>query len=239
MSRLMANRAVGPAEASWMRQKQFMSDASHELKTPLAVIRANKEVLQKNQTQTVLSQAKWLDSIGVETDRLSKLVDTLLILSKGDETPAELEVLDISQLVEEVSTEFEALFFEKGLELRTDITPELQALAEAGSLKTAFTALYENALQYSPEGQEVLVALAREPKQIVFTLRNTGVSLSKGALAKLFDRFYQADQARSTKTGGFGLGLSIAQSAVLRSGGKIEASSDEDSVTITVQLKSS
>ena len=237
MSFLLANRAIKPVEASWLRQKQFMSDASHELKTPLAIIRANKEVLQDNQNQTIESQSRWLDSIGAETNRMSKLVDALLILSKGDETPAELVELNVSSLTEEVCAQFEAPFFEKDLEMQSEISPDLRALVEEDSLRSAFAALFDNALRYTPEGQEVSITLAEEHKQILFTLRNTGVSLSKETLAHLFDRFWRDDQARNSSEGGFGLGLSIAQSAIQRSDGSIEASSDEDSVTITVRLK--
>ncbi|MCL2807676.1 MAG: HAMP domain-containing histidine kinase [Coriobacteriia bacterium] len=233
----LANRAVRPAEESWMRQRQFMSDASHELKTPLSIIRASKEVLHSNQGQTVESQAKWLNSIETETHRMSKLVDTLLTLSQGDETPAQLEKLDISSLVDEVRTMFEAPFYEKGLVLHSDITPELLALGEPDALKSAFVALFENALGYTPEGQEVSISLTKEHKHIKFVICNTGVCLLDEDLMRLFDRFYRVDQARSSGPGGYGLGLSIAQAAVLRSGGKLEAASDDNSVTFVIHLK--
>lgn len=237
VSSQIAKRVVRPVEASWLRQQQFMSDASHELKTPLSIISANQEVLRENRSQSIESQMQWLDVIEAETGRMGRLVASLLDLSKGEETPPELCPVDISQLVEEVCTGFDALAFEKEVELTREIKPDLIVMAEAESLRAALVALFDNAVIYTPAGEQIRASLYQERKQVVFTLRNTGVCIAPEDLAHLFDRFYRVDQARTSETGGFGLGLSIAQNAVERSGGIIEAVSDKDSVTFSVRLK--
>jgi signal transduction histidine kinase len=235
-SLFLANRLVRPVEASWQRQRQFMSDASHELKTPLSIISANHEILQKNRDQTIESQIKWLDSNEAETGRMSKLVTALLDLSSGDESLAVLASVDMSRLTEEVCAGFEAVAFEKNVKLTTTVEPGLMIIAEEEGLRTALAALFDNAVKYTPDGSEISASLAQKRDQVVFALQNTGVSIPKEDLAHLCDRFYRVDQARSHDTGGFGLGLSVAQNAIRRSGGTLDITSDESSVTATVRF---
>jgi len=237
VSLLIAQLVVRPVEKSWNRQRQFMSDASHELKTPLSVIGFYQELLRKDSSQTIEKQKEKLDAIESETARMDKLVTELLDLSKGDESPVEAGTVDLSQLVREVCSSFETLAFEKGVALNSEIAPNLSVMAEADSLKTAFTALLDNAVKYTPKDNQIQAKLVQERNHAVFILRNDGIGIAKDDLAKLFDRFYRVDDARTRETGGFGLGLSIAQNAVRRSKGTIQAASDDNLVTITVRFR--
>ncbi|MCL2632838.1 MAG: HAMP domain-containing histidine kinase [Coriobacteriia bacterium] len=237
ISLFVANRLIRPVEASWTRQQQFISDASHELKTPLSIISANYEVLQKNRTETIESQLKWLESIGIQSGRMQKLVIALLNLTVGNEISPAIDTVNLSELTEAVCTSFEAIVFEKNVQLTTAIEPSLVITADAVSLRSALDAVFDNAVQYTPSGQRITLLLSRQSNQAVLALQNTGVGIDEQDLKHIFDRFFRVDQSRSKETGGFGLGLSIAQNAIERSGGTIDASSDENSVTITIRFK--
>lgn len=252
VSFLISKQVVQPVEESWKRQTQFISDTSHELKTPLAIISANQEVLQNNLDETVVNHAKWLDSIKSETVRMSKLVTALLALSQGDEAPAKLETVDLSAFVEEAATEYEVLAFEQEIDMTRTVEPDLVVSFDEEDLRSALSALLDNAIRYTPPKHQVSIALVRERKHAVLTIMNNGVEIKAEDLPHLFDRFYRGDKARvrsneydedsSTESvsrlhsGGFGLGLAIAKSAIERTGGTIEASSSNDTFTITVKL---
>lgn len=238
ISILFAKRAVAPIEQSYYKQKQFIQDASHELKTPLASIRANLEALQANRQETVQSQQKWLDHIFHETRRMSKLVTELLELARAgqSEQPLMLEPVCLSKLLERTLLSVEAVLYEKDISLEQKIQPEIFVKADADKVEQVIRILLDNACKYTPPGGNVAVCLHRQKRHAVLTVTNTGEGIAPEHIDKIFDRFYRVDNSRK-HTGSYGLGLSIARSLVEQMKGELLAQSvPHQKTTFTVRL---
>lgn len=238
ISLFFARRAISPVEVAYEKQKQFIADASHELKTPIAVIHANAEALYANKTATIESQQKWLDYITAETDRMGKLVSDLLYLAKTDSeaVKSELAPFNISHVVTDVLLAMEAVVFEKGITLSQNIEPDLIANGVRDKIKQVVIILLDNAVKYVNENGSINVTLRKSRNHILFSVKNTGRGIPKESLPKLFDRFYRIDPSRA-HDGGYGLGLSIAKAIIENAGGKIYASSVEgESTTFVFEL---
>ena len=238
ISLFFARRAIRPVEVAYEKQKQFIADASHELKTPIAVIHANAEALYANKTATIESQQKWLDYITAETDRMGKLVSDLLYLAKTDSeaVKSELAPFNISHVVTDVLLAMEAVVFEKGITLSQNIEPDLIANGVRDKIKQVVIILLDNAVKYVNENGSIDVTLRKSRNHILFSVKNTGRGIPKESLPKLFDRFYRIDLSRA-HDGGYGLGLSIAKAIIENAGGKIYASSVEgESTTFVFEL---
>ncbi|WP_229716788.1 sensor histidine kinase [Paenibacillus aceti] len=238
ISLFFARRAIRPVEVAYEKQKQFIADASHELKTPIAVIHANAEALYANKTATVESQQKWLDYITAETDRMGKLVSDLLYLAKTDSEAVnrELAPFNICHVVTDVLLAMEAVVFEKGITLSQNIEPDLIANGVPDKIKQVVIILLDNAVKYVNENGSINVTLRKSRNHILFSVKNTGRGIPKESLPKLFDRFYRIDPSRA-HDGGYGLGLSIAKAIIENAGGKIYASSVEgESTTFVFEL---
>ena len=238
ISILFAKRAVAPIEQSYYKQKQFIQDASHELKTPLASIRANLEALQANRQETVQSQQKWLDHIFHETRRMSKLVTELLELARAgqSEQPLMLEPVCLSKLLERTLLSVEAVLYEKDISLEQKIQPEIFVKADADKVEQVIHILLDNACKYTPPGGNVAVCLHRQKRHAVLTVTNTGEGIAPEHIDKIFDRFYRVDNSRK-HTGSYGLGLSIARSLVEQMKGELLAQSvPHQKTTFTVRL---
>ncbi|WP_447402923.1 sensor histidine kinase [Lysinibacillus sp. fkY74-1] len=235
ISMYFANRAIKPISVSWDKQKQFIADASHELKTPLAIISANYEALMTNKDRTIKSQKKWLEYIHNETTRMTKLVNELLYLAKNDEAEVELQYssFDISQAVNHITLSMEAVAFEKGVTFIQHIEPELTIKSDMDKIKQVITILMDNAIKYTEQNSHIEISLIKIKKRIIFSVKNSCKGLSKKDLPKLFDRFFRKDTARTYENGSHGLGLSIAKKIIERLGGKIYAESDESESSIT------
>lgn len=238
ISLFFARRAIRPVEIAYEKQKQFIADASHELKTPIAVIHANAEALYANKTATIESQQKWLDYITTETDRMGKLVSDLLYLAKTDSEAVnrELVPLNISNVVTDVLLAMEAVVFEKGITLSQNIEPDLIATGVSDKIKQVVIILLDNAVKYVNDNGIIDVTLRKSRNHVLFSVKNTGRGIPKESLPKLFDRFYRIDPSRA-HDGGYGLGLSIAKAIIENGGGKIYASSVEgESTTFVFEL---
>ena len=238
ISVFFARRAVAPVESAYMKQKQFITDASHELKTPIASIAANTDALTANKCETVESQQKWIDYIRTETDRMCRLVGDLLYLAKtdGSEIGTEVMPFNMSDTVRDALLSMEAVAHEKGLTLTQYIKPAIIVNGDADKLAQAVKILFDNAIKYSDEGGAIDIALKQTKHQAVFSIKNTGSGIAKEHLPLLFDRFYRADPSRA-HDGSYGLGLSIAKAIIDNMGGKIYAASDEgESATFTFVL---
>lgn len=227
ISLFFANRSIKPISEAWEKQKQFIADASHELKTPLAIINANSDALLANQEESIKSQKKWLDYIKNQIDRMSKLVNDLLYLAKTEDTNSRILYIpfNISEVVSDVILSMEAVAFEKDIRLLQDIEANIIIKSDCEKIKQVVTILVDNAIKYTDEKGCIDIMLKKTRHQLVFSIKNSGKGIPKENITKLFDRFYRADSARTQENGGYGLGLSIAKAIIDRLDGKIYADS--------------
>ena len=221
-----------------------MSDASHELKTPLAVILANTQILE-GEKDLPEGARRWVSSTSEEAKHMKELVDDLLTLARADEQEAtgqreasSLASVDLTELASGCALEFDAVAFERGCSIACDLAEGVTVSADEERLRRVTRTLLDNATKYAEEGTEVRVRLLRDGRRARLCVSNRGEVIAPEALAHLFDRFYRTDDARERQaSGGFGLGLAIAKSLVEAMGGTIGATSDErDGTTFTVTL---
>jgi len=221
--------AVAPVARAWQQQRQFVADASHELKTPLTVIHTNAELLRE-ETYSAEEKARFSQSILVMTGKMRSLVEGLLELARGDQArglPLR-EQVDMSRLTEEAVLPFEPLYFEQGLQLHSHIQPGLQVLGDGQKLGRVAQILLDNGLKYSAPGGDVWLMLERNGRgRVQLTVSTPGLPLTPEQCRDIFRRFYRVDPARSGD-GSYGLGLSIARQIVQEHGGKIWAQSRDD-----------
>ncbi len=224
----LTNRTIKPIKESFEKQKQFIANASHELKTPLTIIRTNTSLVLSNGSETVESQSKWLNYINNQIERMSKLIDEMLSLAKLD-TGKELEEFvdfDISKLINNVLLTFEAVLFENNIELSSNIEEDVILKGDKENIKKVFIILLDNAIKYTNKSGKIDVELRQDKNKVKLKVRNTGEGIKKEDLDKIFERFYRVDTSRARETGGYGLGLSIAKSIVESHKGKIYAESN-------------
>lgn len=226
ISTLFAKRAVAPIEQSYRKQKQFVQDASHELKTPLASIRANLEALQANKQETIQSQETWLEHISHETGRMSKLVTELLELARADQTEqaVKLEPICLSNLLERTLLSVETMLYEKGVSLEQQIEADVSVNGNLDKAEQVIQILLDNACKYTNPGGTTEVCLRRQRKHAVLTVSNTGEGIAPEHIDKIFDRFYRVDDSRK-HNGSYGLGLPIAKALVEQMGATLSVSS--------------
>ena len=219
---LLIRRMVKPVEEAFIRQKQFVSDASHELKTPLAVISANAEVLEQE-----IGRNENLGYIRSEVRRTDSLVKNLLALARLDRegAGAEMKRFDLSRAVLDVTLPFESTVFEAGKTLETDVPEGIDCVGNEEMIQQLTVILLSNALKYSDEGGRIEIGLRARGKQRELRVFNTGTVISPEDQEKVFDRFWRADPAHGRDTGGHGLGLAIARSIVDAHRGRIAVDS--------------
>lgn len=227
LSRYFANRSIAPVREAFEKQKQFIADASHELKTPLAIINTNTDVLLANQEETIESQAKWLHYIKSETERMSGLTNDLLYLTQMEDSRSNLihTGFNMSEAVESIILPMEAVIFEKNISLDYSIDPDLMVHGNPEQIKQVVLILLDNAVKYSGPKGTVNVTLQKQNHDIMLTVFNTGEGIAPEHLDRIFDRFYRTDSSRARKHGGHGLGLAIAKSIVEQHRGEIYAKS--------------
>lgn len=234
----LASIVVHPVDRAWDQQKQFVADASHELKTPLTVIITNAELLQDTSYDEE-HRASFLDNILVMSKRMRQLTDSLLELTRVDNGMAvgALESVDFSTLVNRTVLRFEPVYYEKGLTLTgDDIEEGIVLKSNAVRLRQVVGILLDNAQKYSSENAEISVSLKKQgSKNCLLTVVNPGDAISQEDLKNIFKRFYRVDKAR-TGSGGYGLGLSIAEGIVSDCGGKIWAGSEDGLNSFYVQF---
>ena len=237
ISLLLARWAVKPVEEAWKQQRQFVADASHELKTPLTVILSNVQLLEEagadEQTRSRLT-----DNILTMSHQMRELIERLLELARVDSGLGErsLSAVDLSQLVDGAVLPFEAVFYERGLELSCRVEEDLRVRGSPSHLKQTADILLDNAQKYAAPGSRVEVELKRSGRRhCLLSVASAGEALSPKELKDIFKRFYRADSARS-RDGSYGLGLSIAEEIVRNHKGKIWAESRGGVNTFFVQL---
>ena len=226
--------AILPVKTAFENQRRFISDASHELKTPLTVISANADVLESE-----IGENKWLENIKSQSEIMSSLVYDLLDLAKMDETQEQLifSEFDLSNVVLSKSLEFECTAFESGKTFEQNITENIRYKGNEESIKHLVTILIDNAIKHSDENGIVRVALTKAGNKNIFQVYNTGNGIKNSEKDKIFNRFYRSDESRSKVTGGYGLGLSIAKAIVDAHKGTITVDGEENKwISFTVVL---
>ena len=236
LSFLLARWAVKPVETAWNQQRQFVADASHELKTPLTVILTNAELLQEPEYDEQ-ARSRFVDSIMTMSRQMRGLVESLLELARVDNGGQNMVFsrLNFSELVSDALLPFEPVYFEKGLTLESNVEENLFVKGSQQHLKQVADILLDNASKYASADSTVRVILRRQGSHCLLSVASAGDAISREDLKNIFKRFYRMDKARSMNHS-YGLGLSIADSIVGKHGGKIWAESADGVNTFFVQL---
>ena len=230
----IADTIVRPVEETFEKQKQFVSDASHELKTPLAVIEANADVLEDK-----VGENKWITYIQKEVKSMNKLVNDLLTLAKiGNTNNTNNQKFDLSKEVQMSVACFESLIFEKKIKLENDIQENIEFNGDPEDIKHIISILVDNAIKHTSENNKIIVNTKKEKNEIKIEVKNQGEPIAKEDEEKIFERFYRVDKARNRNEKRYGLGLSIAKELVNKYKGTIKASSKDGFTTFTVIFNS-
>ena len=231
---IFSKRAIDPVVQSQKQQKQFITDASHELKTPITVIATSLKVLEME-----VGQQKWIDKARSQTEKLRELVNSLVTLSRMDEedSPLKFEHFSISDALQETVDSFTDYAESNGHALKVNITPDLDFYGDEYAIRQLASILLDNAVKYAAAGSDITFSLVKNKKHILLKTSNVCQDLDEDALRHLFDRFYRPDQSRNHETGGFGIGLSIARSIAEGHKGTIHACCPvKDQIEFTVKL---
>lgn len=214
----LAKQIVKPLEESYKKQKQFISDAGHELKTPVSVVSANAELLARE-----IGENQWLSNIQYENERMGLLVGQLLELARTENVTTQTERLDFSRLVCGEALPFESVAFEKGFVLNCNIANDLFVDGNSTQLKQLVSILLDNAIRHSTNGKDVSLFLKEEKNTAKLSIINNGKEIPPKQIKQLFERFYRSDTVRNSESNHYGLGLAIAKAIVTAHNGKIDA----------------
>lgn len=227
---MVAKQVVEPVKRSYEQQKKLVADASHELKTPIAIVGANLSLIASDPDSTVAQNEHWFKNIESQLGRMSALITDMLELHRADDAKNKPETYeDISALLDGVLLSFEARCFEKNVKLTETLQSDVKTLCIKQNIERLYAIMMDNALKYTPQGGSIDVTLKCDKKNAVIDFTNYGVGIAKEHLPKLFDRFYRVDNARTQNNqqgNSFGLGLSLAKSIVLDHDGTITCESD-------------
>ena len=230
LSLFLSKRIIRPLEENDRQQKQFISDAGHELKTPVAVIGANAELLSRE-----FGENEWLANILYENERMGELVRQLLDLSRAETAEIPAEKVDLSRVVTGETLAFESLAFEQGKSILSDIEEGIQVTGSKAMLEQLTSVLLDNAVRHS-SGNEIQISLHAQAHTAVLSVSNEGDEIPAEKLEHLFNRFYRVDEARGSEGGHYGLGLSIAKAVAEKHGGSISVSCTGGRILFTVSL---
>ncbi|TCL76301.1 phospho-acceptor domain-containing protein [Hydrogenispora ethanolica] len=236
-SLFMARVAIAPIQKAWRQQRDFIADASHELRTPVTIIRTSLEVVLENPQATVESQREWLNIVSGEIRRLAHLIDNLLFLARADSHQPLLEQqpFSLSQMAERAAEAFQPLAAAQGIRFSATIRGGATICGDETRIRQVIDILVENALRHTPPGGKIALTLCALEKRVCLKIADTGEGIAPEHLPKIFDRFYQVDNSRSK--GQAGLGLSIAKSIIENHRGTIAAVSALGSgTTFTIHL---
>lgn len=224
--------AVRPIALAYEKQKRFITDASHEIKTPLTVISANMDILE------IAGENKWIRSTQQQVKRLSELVNSLVALSRMEENePIEKKQMDLSQLAEMAAESYDSIALSKGKTFAVHIESNLGYWGDEKAISQLFYILLDNAFKYTDRNGKIDLSVSSKQEKCLITVTNTVDKIERCNHNAYFDRFYREDSSRNSESGGFGIGLPLAQSIVAKHKGKITAKSyDEHSFTIEVIL---
>ena len=229
---------IRPMVESYSKQKRFITDASHEIKTPLAVIDAANEVQEIES-----GESEWTQSIHEQVARLTALTERLVFLARMDEGSAGFTMIsiDLSEAVDKAASPFESVAVSRGKRLSTSIASGVRAHADAAAVAQVVELLLDNATRYASEGSVIELSLRAVSRgagkgSAELVVSNAVDELPEGDLDRLFDRFYRADVSRSSKTGGSGVGLSVVRAIAEAHGGSASVCGHGNQITVTVRL---
>ena len=232
IARKIAITIVEPVEESFNKQKQFVSDASHELKTPLAVIEANADVLQ-----TKVGESKWITYIQKEIQSMNKLVNDLLTLARMENTnSANIQKFDLSKEVQMSIAVFESMIYEKEIKLETNINEGILFNGDKEDIKHIISIILDNAIKHTEKEGKIIVNVQKEKSEVKIEIKNQGDPIPEGEQEKIFERFYRVDKSRNRNEKRYGLGLSIAKGLVEKYNGTIKARSSDGFTSFIVKL---
>lgn len=223
-----------PMAESYEKQKRFITDASHEIKTPLTIIDANTEVLEMMEGEN-----EWTVSIRKQIARLTALTEKLVFLSRMDEdsTRLEMQEFNISDAILDTAMPFETVAESKGKTLDISVAPDINYTGSETNIRQIVSLLLDNAIKYSSENGSIRLNFSTNGKLKTLSVWNTVDEIETGKLDYLFERFYRIDKSRNSKTGGFGIGLSVVQAIVQAHNGKVSAKSEDGkSIEFTISL---
>lgn len=230
-----SNRFLRPITESYEKQKRFITDAGHEIKTPLAIIKADVDVLEME-----YGENEWLSAIQSQVKRLSDLTNDLVYLSRMEETEDTMQMIDFpfSDVVYETAHSFDAVAQAKGKIFQCSVQPMLSLNGNEKSIRQLVNILLDNAMKYSPEGGFVSLSVEKQGRYLCLMVHNTTiVPIEKQDLNHIFERFYRMDASRNSQTGGYGIGLSVAKAIVAAHNGRISATTEDGhSLQISVQF---
>ena len=230
----VADKIMQPIDEMYQKQKLFISDAGHELKTPISTVSANAELLERE-----IGKNRWLDNIIFENKRMKELVKELLDLSRTENVSIVREDVDLSKLVTGGMLPFDSVAFEKGLLIESDIAMDIHVMGDAGELGKLISTLIDNAISHAEisEAKEknVVISLSRNEKNAVFKVSNPGKEIPKEDRERIFERFYRTDSSRNLN-GHYGLGLAIAKAIVMNHNGSIEVECRDGITAFVVRI---
>lgn len=230
ISAFIARRIVRPLEESDRKQKQFISDASHELKTPVSVINANTEILDRE-----IGENEWLSNIRYESERMGMLLKQLLDLSRAESASVPMEKMDLSSTVAGDTLALESLAYDQGRIINADIDENIHITGNRTQMEQLVSVLLDNAIRHS-SGKEIRISLKKHGRSAVMFVSNESSEIPEEKLKFIFDRFYRVDEVRNSEDNHYGLGLSIAKAVVLNHKGSISVSCKDGKVAFTVTL---
>ncbi|MGG1553823.1 sensor histidine kinase [Paenibacillus ferrarius] len=223
----LANQALRPIRRSWERQQQFVADASHELRMPLSIIRANAERVFRHPDRSILEMSEPLSMVLEESKRMGRLAEQLLTLARADSDQEELSLKPTSlrTVIDEVVHKFATLAELKGVALTAELENGLELLADGERMHQLLVILLDNSLKFTPDGGTIRVTARRRHHNIDIAVEDSGIGIAAEELPRIFDRFYHGDVARTRSQGGTGLGLAIAKWIAEKHGGELIATS--------------
>lgn len=232
---LLSKHIVRPFSENYEKQKRFITDAGHEIKTPITIINADTEVLEMD-----TGPNEWIDDIRVQTERLSHLTKDLIYLARIEEGENRTQMIEfpLSELISETAVSFQAPARKDSKTFTIQIEPLLSLYGDEENIRKLVSILLDNALKYSDENGHIQLTLEKKGKHVQLTVSNTTQDkLNKEQLTHLFDRFYRMDASRNSETGGYGIGLSIAQAVVQMHKGTISVTAvGEHKIQFTILL---
>lgn len=230
-----ADRIIRPIAESYEKQRRFITDAGHEIKTPLTIIHANADVLEMD-----LGENECLADIQQQTRRLTSLTNDLVLLARMEESQETLDKIDfpVSEVVAEAALAFRTPAAQQGKEFTCEVQPMVSMNGNSKAIQQLVSILMDNALKYSPEGGAIALRMEKQGRVLCLSVYNTtAATIQRESLSHVFDRFYRTDLSRNSETGGHGIGLSVAKAIVQAHGGKIQAwTQDGHSFQITAIL---
>lgn len=231
---ILSTRIVKPISDSYEKQRQFITNASHDLKTPITIIDADLDILEMEHGEN-----EWMQDIGKQTQRLAELIQELVFLSRMDENENHFQMIDfpISDLVEETAQSFASLAVTQEKEFTMQIQPMLSYCGDAKTICRLVTILLDNALKYADEKGTITISFEKADRGLKLVVQNTCTAIAAEDVKHLFERFYRGDKSRNSQTGGYGIGLSIAKAIVEAHNGTIRAATkDGRSLTVTAMF---